>query len=127
MVRAHSGWTDFWQKRRQAFRIVTLLEVVGIIIVVMLANLFRRPDWLAVGISLVVGLHFLPLGRIFGTALYYWVGTLIVVWNILTLTALKSWNLTASVGIATGLILWAAAIYVLKRSFRVAGVEVFSD
>jgi hypothetical protein len=114
---------DFWRKRRKAFAIVTLLEVVGCIVVVILANVFRRPDWIAVGISLVVGLHFLPLGRIFGYASYYWVGTLIVAWDILTITALRSWNLTASAGIATGVILWATAIYVLIRSFRVVPAE----
>jgi hypothetical protein len=110
---------DFWQKRRKAFRIVILLEVVGCIIVVILANVFRRPDWIAVGISLVVGLHLLPLGKIFGFASCYLVGTLIVICDVLSVTALRSWNLTASASIATGVILWGAAIYVLVRSFRV--------
>jgi uncharacterized membrane protein len=114
---------DFWQKRRKAFGVVTGLEVVGCIIVVALANVFGRPDWIAVGISIVVGLHFLPLGRIFGFASYYWVGTLIVVWDILTITALKSWNWTPSAGIATGVILWATAIYVLVRSFGMVPPE----
>lgn len=120
MMKAQGGSrSDFWQKRRQAFGIVTVLEVVGCVIVVVLANVFRRPDWIAIGISFVVGLHFLPLGRIFESASYYWVGAVIVVWDILTITALKSWNLTASACIATGVILWASAIYVLTRSHRI--------
>lgn len=110
---------DFWQTRRKRFGIVTLLEVAGCIIVVLLANVYQQPNWVAVGISLVVGLHFLPLGRIFGIASYYWVGTSIVVWDLLAIFALKSWNLTASAGIATGVILWAAAIYVLVKAFGV--------
>lgn len=110
--------SDFWQKRRKAFRVVTVLEVVGCVVVVMLANVFRRPDLIAVGISIVVGLHFIPLGNIFEAASYYWVGSLIVVWDVLTITALKSWNSTASAAIATGVILWATAIYVLVRSLR---------
>lgn len=115
--------SDFWQERRKAFGVVTVLEVVGCVVVVMLANVFQRPDLIAVGISLVVGLHFIPLGRIFGAASYYWVGSLIVVWDILTITALKSWNSTASAAIATGVILWATAIYVLVRSFRIVPPE----
>lgn len=115
--------SDFWQERRKAFGVVTALEVVGCVVVVMLANVFQRPHLIAVGISLVVGLHFIPLGRIFGAASYYWVGSLIVVWDILTITALKSWNSTASAAIATGVILWATAIYVLVRSFRVVPPE----
>ena len=111
MVRLHAGLrNDFWQTRRKAFRIVSLLEAAGCIIVVVLASVFRRPDWIAVGISLVVGLHFLPLGRIFGFSGYYWTGSLIVIWDILSITALRSWNLTASAAIGTGLILWATAI-----------------
>jgi len=65
-------------------------------------------------------LHFLPLGKIFESAAYYWVGSLIVAWDILTVTALKSWNPTALAGIATGVILWAAAVHVLLLSFREA-------
>lgn len=109
----------FWQQRRKAFGVVTLLEVVGCIVVVILANVYQRPDWVAVGISLVVGLHFLPLGRIFEVVSYYWVGTLIDVWDILTIITLKSSNWTASAGTATGLILWAAAVYILARSFGI--------
>jgi hypothetical protein len=124
MMKAQAGLRgNFWQKRRKPFGVVTSLEVVGCIFVVMLANVFRRPDWMAVGISLVVGLHFLPLGRIFVFPSYYWVGSLIVVWDILTITALKSWNWTASAGIATGMILWATAIYALMRSFRIVPPE----
>lgn len=115
--------SDFWQERRKAFGVVTVLEVVGCVVVVLLANVFQRPHLIAVGISLVVGLHFIPLGRIFGAASYYWVGSLIVVWDILTITALKSWNSTASAAIATGVILWATAIYVLVRSFRIVPPE----
>ena len=111
---------DFWKKRGKAFRIVVALEGVGCGIVVVLVNVFHRPDLIAAGISLVVGLHFLPLGRIFDAPRYYWVGSLMVAWDIVTLTALKSWNPTASAGIASGAILWAAAIDTLVHSFRLA-------
>ena len=73
---------------------------------------------IAFGISLVVGLHFLPLAKVFGYASYYWVGTLIVVGNLLTVIALKPANPTASVGLVTGLILWSRSILLLGRSFR---------
>ena len=124
MMRAQGvSRSDFWQKRRKAFRLVTVLESVGCVLVVILANVFRRPDLIAVGISFVVGLHFIPLGKIFGYASYYWVGSLIVVWDILTMTALKSWNPAASAAIATGVILWATAVYILVRSLRIVPSE----
>ena len=55
--------SDFWKKSRKAFGIVAVLEVVGCIIVLALLGVFRRPDWTAAGVSLIVGLHFLPLAR----------------------------------------------------------------
>ena len=46
-----------------------------------------------------------------------------VAWDIVTVTVLKSWNPTVSAGIASGAILWAAAIHTLMRSFWVASPE----
>lgn len=111
--------SDFWEKRGKAFGIVLGLEFVGCFILVALVNAFHRPDWTAAAISFVVGLHFLPLGKIFEFPAYYWVGSLMVASDILTVTALKSWNPIASACFATGAILWTAAIYILVRSFRV--------
>ena len=113
--------SDFWQKRRKAFGIVVGLEILGCIIVLALVSVLHRPDWVAVGISLVVGLHFIALGSIFAPygRLWYWVGGLMAGWDILTVTELRSWNPTASAAIASGTILWAAAIYLLMFSFRV--------
>jgi hypothetical protein len=112
--------SDFWEKRRKPFGIVTALEAVGCVIVVMLADVFHRPDLTAAGVSFMVGVHFLPLGRIFASVAFYWVGGVMVAWDILTVTALKSWNQTAVAAFATGVILWAAAFYLLTRSARVA-------
>jgi uncharacterized membrane protein len=109
--------SSFWEKRRKAMGIVVALEVVGCIIVLALVGAFHRPDWAAAGVSLVVGLHFLPLARIFESAACFWGGGLMIAWDILTVTALKSLNPTASACIVTGAILWAFAIYLLTWSF----------
>lgn len=117
MLEAQEGaWLRFWQRRRKAYRILTLGEIGGCLIVVALANLFHRTDWIAVGISFVVGLHFLPLSRILGVATYYWVGASIVTFDAVAIVTRESLNPTAFAGIATGLILWISAIYALVRS-----------
>jgi len=110
---------DAWQARRNGFRLVTTIEVIGCIAVVVLADVARRPTWIPVGVSLVVGLHFLPLGKVLGITQYYWVGALIVLCDILVITASRSVNLVAAVGTSTGVILWGSAIYALIRSLRV--------
>ena len=108
--------SDFWRKKRKRFGVVVILEFVGCILVFILLGAFHHPEWTATGISIVVGLHFFPLARIFESATYYWVGSLMVGWGILTVLVLKSWNLTASAGFASGAILWAAAMYHIARS-----------
>ena len=107
---------DFWNSRRKPFRAVTLLEGAGCIAVVILANVFHRVDWIALGISLVVGLHFLPLGKILLFPAYYWTGSLIVACDLILATSFKSWNPTASAGISTGTILWVTGLYALALS-----------
>jgi hypothetical protein len=111
---------EFWSQRRRPFRIVTSLEVLGCVLVVVLANIFHRPDWIASGISLVVGLHFIPLGSIFDFPAYYFVGSLIAAWDILSVAALNSSNSTAFAALGTGVILWVTAIAMLFRSIRLA-------
>jgi hypothetical protein len=50
--------SDFWKKRRKAFGIMVVLEVVGCIIVLALVGVFRRPDWTAAGTVLSSGCTF---------------------------------------------------------------------
>ena len=111
---------EFWSKRGKSFRVVTIFEVLGIIVVIILANRFHRPDLIAVGISFVVGLHFIPLGSVFDSLAYYVVGSLIVVWDIVCVAAVKPSRSAAFAALGTGAILWATAIAVLLRSIRAA-------
>ena len=118
---------EFWSQRGRLFRIVTILEVLGCVLVVVLANIFHHPGWIASGISFVVGLHFIPLGSIFDFPAYYFIGSLIAVWAILSVAALKPSNSTAFAALGTGVILWVTAIAVLFRSIRLARKLAMSD
>lgn len=110
---------DFWANRGKAFRIVTALELAGIVVVLVLANALHRPELIAAGVGIVVGLHFLPLGRIFDAPAYYWSGGVMAAWDALTV-ALKFRNPVPCATIATGAILWTTAIYALLRHRSVA-------
>src|SRR6185437_10042648 len=63
-IAALSG-AELWRRNSQSFRRITMFEGIGCGLVVVLALTLRLPDLMAAGISLVVGLHFLPLGRLF--------------------------------------------------------------
>jgi hypothetical protein len=100
------------------FRLISILEVVGIGIVIFLAVYFHRPDLLAAGISVVVGLHFLPLARLFRLPAYYVTGMAIFLCGLLSMIFLHGNDIAFAAGIGTGLVLWITAAYVLRRSRR---------
>jgi len=119
LMKAHgTSRREFWRARGKSFRIVTIVEALGCIVVIVLANIFHRPEWIASGISFVVGLHFIPLARIFNFPAYYFIGGLIAAWDIVSVTVVKPSNSIALASLGTGAILWITAIVVMIRSIR---------
>jgi hypothetical protein len=119
LVTIHVNASDpYWPARRRQFHTITGLEGAACAIAVALAISLHRPDLIAMGISLVVGLHFFPLGRLFHVPAYYAVGTAIVACDVLAWVFLRFSATTVSVGLSTGAILWALAVYALLRSRR---------
>jgi small-conductance mechanosensitive channel len=107
---------EFRENARKRFTIITILEGAGCGIVVLLTLAFHRMDLLAFGISLVVGVHFLPLAGLFRFPAYYATGIGIILSDLLSWAIFKSDAMTVSVGIATGAVLWITAIYALLRA-----------
>ena len=108
----------YWAKKGPRFGIITALEWVGCGIVVALALGFHRMDLLAVGISLVVGAHFLPLASLFDFPVYYVTGVAIILCDVVSVARFHGHALTAMSGIVTGAILWLTAISALVFSRR---------
>jgi hypothetical protein len=79
-------------------------------------------DLLALGISLVVGAHFIPLARLFRFPLYCVTAIAILVCDFVSLAIFKADAITVAVGIATGAILWMTSIYALARARKFTGV-----
>ena len=48
--------------------------------------------WIPIAVAVIVGLHFIPLARVFEVPLYYWAGVLCVHWSLLAYP-LCSWRL----------------------------------
>jgi hypothetical protein len=107
---------EFRYRFGRPFKVISFFEMTGCGIVVLLAILFHRLDLLAAGISLVVGLHFLPLARLFRFSLNYVVGIAIVLCDLLSVILLRAESITLAVGVATGTVLWLAAMYSIFRS-----------
>jgi hypothetical protein len=115
---------EFWARSGKRLKIVSLLEGAGCGIVVFLALVLHRTDLLAAGISLVVGVHFLPLGRLMRFPAYYAAGTAIILCDLLSLALLRSDAVRFSAAVATGIILWVTAIYALLLSRKFLRYDV---
>jgi hypothetical protein len=105
---------------QRSFFIVVLIEVVALAFVFILSSQIHRPDLGTDWAAMVVGLHFLPLGRLFRSAGLGIIGILITLWCVLCWALLRSNALVISVSLGTGILLWAASVSALFRGRKIA-------
>lgn len=109
---------EMWRQRAGPFKHVLRYEATGVGVVLILALVLHRWDLLAAGISLVVGLHFFPLGVVFRIPAYYVMSIAIVGADLVWLVLFKGPTITVAVGLSTGALFWVAAIHLLLRLRR---------
>jgi phosphoglycerol transferase MdoB-like AlkP superfamily enzyme len=101
---------------RKSFLLVVFMEVVGLLLVWILANRLQRPDLATDWCAMVVGLHFLPLAKIFRARHLGVIGILMTLWCVLCWSLFRSNALVISVTVGTGILLWAASVSALFRA-----------
>ena len=112
------------QKRVQSqmgrtFGIVFGAEGLLIFLAVNVLTHFHLEPYIMTAVAAIVGLHFLPLARLFRVPLYYWVGGVIGADALLSL-ALPSPTREIAVGLSMGAILWLTCVAVLRQGFQLA-------
>jgi hypothetical protein len=108
---------------RRPYIIIVVTEFVAIALAFFVANgIFHRPelgpDWCAI----VVGVHFLPLAKIFRAPALGVFGVLIALWGLVCWAVFRSDAVVISVTLGTGILLWAAAVSALVRARQIARV-----
>ena len=111
--------TSTRQAIRKSFLLVVCMEVVGLLLVWILANRLHRPDLATDWYAMVVGLHFLPLAKIFRALHLGVIGILLTLWCLLCWFLFRSNALVISVTIGTGILLWAASVSALFRARKI--------
>ncbi|HZR39101.1 MAG TPA: hypothetical protein VFB12_03225 [Ktedonobacteraceae bacterium] len=112
---------------RRGFVIVSVAEVVLIVLAVALLGRSGASHFTLPVIALIVGVHFLPLARLFNVRVYYLTGALLSLLSLIALVALllglqlagpspNNWSLFVSVGAA--LVLWLTQFYNSRYSIR---------
>lgn len=98
----------------RTFSIVVAAEVVGILIVVRACAALGKPEAIAGVIALVVGLHFIPLARLFHVKVYYGTAAVlclvsVVTWVLVPVNVVMGgapvnlWTVLPALGSAVGL------------------------
>jgi hypothetical protein len=105
---------------RKWFLLVTLVEFFAIAFVAIMANRLHRADLAADWCAMIVGLHFLPLAKIFRAPRYGVLGILIILWCVLSWVLFQSSAITISASIGTGILLWGSCAASLFRARRIA-------
>jgi hypothetical protein len=104
------------QSIRKQFLSIFVLEFTAIAVLGVTASAFHRPELAPVLAAIVVGLHFLPLGKIFRQARYCFWGIAISVWCVACAILFRSDTLVAWSNIGTGVLLWANCAHGLLQA-----------
>jgi hypothetical protein len=73
-------------------------------------------NWIPIAIAIIVGLHFLPLARLFEVPLYYWTGALSTLGVLACLLISDFAVRDFCVGMVMAAVLWLTVAYLLART-----------
>jgi hypothetical protein len=104
------------QRIKKQFFVIFVLEFAAIAVLGVAADAFHRPDLAPVLAGIMVGLHFLPLGRTFRQARYYYWGIAITLWCGVCAILFRSNTLVAWSNIGMGVLLWANCAHGLLQA-----------
>ena len=98
------------------FGIIFTAEGLLIWLTAMLLNHFGLGDWIPLAAAVIIGLHFLPLARLFEVPLYYWTGALSVLGMIVCCFIPDAAVRTLYASLIMAAILWLTAALLLVQT-----------
>ncbi len=102
--------TAGWERRKRLFIWINSVQWFGIVITVVLFNCIHHVALIPWIISVIVGLHFIPLGYIFRSSSYHFIGASIIVADLLVLGCSSPFRYSLS-ALGTGVVLMAGALW----------------
>lgn len=86
-----------------------------------------RSDLIPQAVGVIIGLHFLPLVKIFRAPRYYWTGGLIVVAALASLLIHRGYLRNIAGCAAVGLTLWVTGVVILSRTSSAVVSQIRSN
>ncbi len=108
------------QTVRKWFLLIVLIETLAIALVSILAYRLHRADLATNWCAMIVGLHFLPLARVFRAPQLIVRGILITVWCVFCWAFFRSNALVISTSLGTGILLWGSCVFSWFRARKIA-------
>ena len=105
---------------RRTFIGINVAQWVAIFGASLLLQVLGMQQWITLSIITVVGLHFIPLARLFGYWPHYLTGMAMVMIALLVGTLAPNDPQTALAPIASGLVLWISALFAIASARRAA-------
>jgi hypothetical protein len=110
-----SHMVDYSRLNRR-FRLVNILQWVAIIAWIAFLNVIQQVEWIVPGILFIVGLHFLPLARLFSWPPHYVTGGALCLLALSYPFLFSEGPASPSGPILAGLILWASSLVTLFKA-----------
>jgi hypothetical protein len=108
------------RRRQQVFRWVNVAQWVAIVLLIVVLNVISRTEWIVPGILLIVGVHFLPLARLFDSRLNAITGIVLIALALLSPLFTDGGPQSPTVPLLAGVIIWMSALVSLAGFTRQA-------
>jgi hypothetical protein len=105
-----------WRASRKLFWVDFGVEWGLVSIAVFVLARFGRFDLIPQALGVIIGLHFLPLARVFRLSRYYWMGSTMVIAELGSLLIHPGYIRNIFACAAIGLTLWTTSVAVLYRT-----------
>lgn len=125
-VRVESSRYRAWQR---AFRWVNVMQWLAVLVANIALNAVGHAEWIVPAVILIVGVHFIPLARVFHAPRHYVTGAALIVVALGYPWIANSGPHYPMGAFATGSILWISALYgfLRNRSGRITSLVVERD
>lgn len=104
----------FRPQRECARSTINAIQWITIITAVVLLQHFKLVPWIVPAVMLIVGLHFLPLARVFRYRAHYLTGAILVATALLYPIGNPDGPVSPRGSLIAGLTLWSAALWSLR-------------
>jgi hypothetical protein len=101
------------QDRRRRFGRVMAFEWVPILLTGVVLGRISHPELILPAIAVIVGVHFIPLAKLFNVPLYYWTGGSFVLIAVVSFAIGDQVLRQAITGLGCGLTLWLTSAVLL--------------